>query len=227
MSLRDYRWQHTQQGIPIEVGHFEVANMSRSGLLTAVQSAVNGWTGPLAGPTFVVVDGGDAVYDHHAMDGRNSVCWFLSDCSIGDVTVSGQPTTKARPGGRCRLPPGHGCPWGDYCWYDCATAHSHPCAPDDEYDAQTVLLHEFGHGIVGLDHYSPCDWTQSVMFSHADVNCARHRELGTADVQYARMEFEAFLRPERAHGRRPLRGDRSRTLYFHGDQVDEDHRLQD
>jgi hypothetical protein len=227
MGLRDYRWDHTQQGVAVRVGHFEVANMTRPQLLTAVQSAINDWTAPLNGPTFVAVDGGDIQFSHAYMDGQNTVCWdFLPDCGIGAVTCFRSADNffkRALEMDVVLSPGGHGCPWGDYCWYDCAAAHSHPCGPDDEYDAQTILLHEFGHGIVGLNHYAPCDWTESVMFANADVGCARHRALGQTDARYARTEFDGIRSDLNEPGDDGLVGATDLgAMYVHGDQVDEE-----
>jgi hypothetical protein len=194
MGLLGHRWLDTQQGIPVWVGHHEAANMDRPAVVGAVQGAMDTWTDRLGGPTFLAVDGHDAIYSYTHMNNKNTVCWqFLPGGTLGTAacfTSSDNYYKRVKEMDIVLSSGSNGYP--DYCWFDCQASHPGPCGNDTQFDVQSVLLHEFGHGLAGLNHYDPCSWSSSVMFGNSDGNCARHRALGSVDREYAAQEFEGI-----------------------------------
>jgi hypothetical protein len=197
MQLMGIRWNQETQ-VQVDVGHEEVQNLTKQEVLEMFRLQFASWTNLLEAGSlhFNFSDASDTIYDENYP--FNAAWWGQPSpgrCALGGVArfpapytlnrrydhILIQVTTRLDPSNLCEDPDWY----GEYCWYDCRFDPQSGCDALHTYDARSVLTHEAGHAAIGLGHYTPCNWSQSVMYEGAEAGCAQHWVLGTADESTA------------------------------------------
>lgn len=198
MGLLGYRWRNDEISA-WKVGHTQVPDQNKGEIVSACASQYYAWWNLLSGSqlNFTFYDDGDRYYN--VSDPQNAIWWEQmpsGECALAHSRIELEPlsmdmrirkvhiqfTTRLDASNQCTGYPEF---YGDYCWYHCPAPGPSACSPQKTYDWSSTLAHEFGHAVVGLGHYTPCNFTESIMWPAADNDCALHRDPGTVDASLA------------------------------------------
>ena len=206
MGFLHYRWRNDEVRT-WRVGHEEVPNQEKGDVVAGCATQYYGWSNHLIGSqkNFTIANDGDRYYD---VDDPDDVIWWeqmpAGECALAHARFELDPismntrikkvhvqfTTRLDPSNQCTGYPEY---YGDYCWYHCPSPGPSNCAPEKTFDWTSTLAHEFGHALVGLGHYSPCNFWESVMWPYASHSCEMHRDPGTMDQSWSEWTLRDLI----------------------------------